>query len=199
MATDKAVPVPPHNKPHFRIEAFSKPSRYSPRKTGRTESPLTQDRQSHSVRLSGELSAAFNAARSRVASRTLATHRKRPGVYVEIQSQPGQPIPELTWMKKGLRLGAVRTTAANAQVGSLFIPDKARDFLEEKLRAYGTDITKSGKVPNRNRFEALELIQLATVASLWADSRALPTEREKSFWWECWTWRDYAEELRAVA
>ncbi len=199
MATNNPVPIPPHNRPHFRIERLLSTSRYISPRTGRTDRPLTVDRKEQAARLVRELSAAYVAARERVAARTLATRRKRPGVYVEVHSQPGQQIPELTWMKKGLRLGAVRMATGEIQVGALFIPDKAKDFLEEKLRSYGDDLTEGEKVPYRDRFENLNTIRTATVTSLWADSRALPDNKSQVFWWECWTWRDAVEELREIA
>ena len=166
-----------HNRPHFRIERFLNAPRYISPRTGRTERPLIGDRQEQAIRLVRELSVAFVAARERVAARAVATRRRRPGVYVELHSQPGKQIPELTWMKKGLRLGAVRSIAEGTQVGALFIPDRSRGFLEEKLRSYGEDLTGAGKVPNRDRFENLDSISPATVASLWADSRGLPADQ----------------------
>lgn len=199
MATNNPVPIPPHNRPHFRIERFLSAPRYISPRTGRTDRPLTGDRREQAIRLVRELSVAFVAARKRVAARAVATRRRRPGVYVELHSQPGKQIPELTWMKKGLRLGAVRSIAEGTQVGALFIPDKSREFLEEKLRSYGEDLTGAGKVPNRDRFENLDSISPATVASLWADSRGLPADRQIEFWWECWTWKDGVEELRGIA
>lgn len=199
MATNTPVPIPPHNRPHFRIERFLSASRYVSPRTGRTDRPLTVDRKEQAARLVRELSVAYMAARERVATRALATRRKRPGVYVEVQSQPGQQIPELTWMKKGLRLGAVRMATDEVQVGALFIPDKAKDFFEEKLRSYGHDLTEGDKIPFRDRFEYLNSIRTATVTSLWADSRALPDDKLRALWWECWTWRDAVQELRGIA
>jgi hypothetical protein len=199
MATNNPVPIPPHDRPHFRIERFLTAPRYVSPRTGRTERPLSGDRREQAVRLVSELSVAFIAARERVAARAVATRRKSPGVYVELHSQPGKAIPELTWVKKGLRLGAVRPSEEDTQVGTLFIPDKSRHFLEEKLRSYGEDVTTAGKVPNRDRFENLASIYPATVLSLWADSRALPSDEDAKLWWECWTWRDRVEELRGVS
>jgi len=199
MATNNPVPIPPHNRPHFRIEHFLTPSRYASPRTGRREKPLAVDRREQAGRLARELSVAFVTARERVAARAIATRRKRPGVYVELRSQPGKPIPELTWMKKGLRLGAVRPGLANAEIGAFFVPDNSRDFFQEKLRSYGEDVTPAGKIPNRARFENLGNISTGTVASLWADSRALPDDRNVEFWWECWTWRDGVEELRGIS
>jgi hypothetical protein len=199
MAANGTPAVPPHDRSHFRIERFAISSLYTSRKSGRTERPLAQDRREQGIRLTRELNAAYTAARARVASRTLKSRGRRPGVYVEVQSQPNQQIPELTWMRKGLRLGAVRTTQENIQIGSLFVPDKALGFLEEKLGAYANDLTAKEKIPHRDRFEYLGAIKPATIESLWTDRRALPANREAAFWWECWTWQDHSEELRATA
>lgn len=199
MATNNPIPTPQHNLAHLRIDSFATGLRYSSPRSGRTERPLAIDRSERAKRLKAELSAAFNAARERVATRQLNAKRKRPGIYVEVRSEPGQQIPELTWMRKGIRLGAVRTEADQIQVASLFVPDAATSFFEEKLEAFGEGTTGVGKIPYRDRFEHLENIQAATLKTLWTDTRPLPTDREAPIWWECWCWRDQAEELRAVA
>jgi hypothetical protein len=139
------------------------------------------------------------AARERVATRELQTRRKRPGVYFEVQSVPGQQIPELTWMKKGVRLGAVRMAENEVQIGALFIPEKGITFLEEKLKEYGEDTTPTGKIPSRDKFEYLDKIRSATIASLWDDTRTLPENKHQPIWWECWTWTDGTAELRGIA
>ncbi len=199
MAPDIPAPVPQHNLSHLRIDRFFTGLRYTSPASGRTEHPLTRNRGEHANRLKAELSAAFTAARARVATRQLAARRKRPGIYVEVQSEPGQQIPELTWMRKGIRLGAVRTEQNHVQVASLFVPEAASSFFGEKLDAYGGGLTGVGKVPYRERFEHLENIQVATLNTLWVDTRPLPEDTDLSHWWECWCWRDLAEELRTVA
>ena len=126
--------------------------------------------------------------------------RRRTGVYVELQSRPGEQIPELTWMSKGLRLGAVRTTPEDVQVASLFVPDSALAFLQEKLDAYTNNpLGKRDAVPFRDRFEQLGQISVASLESLWTDRRSLPEDRDAKVWWECWTWRDLISELTSHA
>ena len=109
----------------------------------------------------------------------LNARRRRTGVYVELQSRPGEQIPELTWMSKGLRLGAVRTTTEDVQVASLFVPDSALAFLQKKLDAYTNNpLGKREAVPFRDRFEQLGQISVASLESLWTDRRSLPEDRD---------------------
>lgn len=191
--------IPPHNLPHFRIERFSRSERYTPPPAGRPDAEPANQRQAQGERLSREFSRAYDAARQRVGAQLVNARRKQSGIYVEIQSVPGQPIPELTWMRKGVRLGAVRQTENNAQIASVFIPDASREFISESIQSYGFGETPGGNVPLRDRFENLAEIRPASLGNLWTDSRALPGDPEEALWWECWTWRDQLEELQSIA
>ncbi|MBB5346154.1 S8 family peptidase [Tunturibacter empetritectus] len=149
--------------------------------------------------MSREFSAAYDAARQRVGAQLANARRKRPGVYVEVQSLPGRPMPELVWMTKGVRLGAVRPAAEESQIASLFVPDSAKEFFGEKLHAYTNKETAMGNIPQREKFEALGAIRPASVSSLWTDRRALTEDATKVLWWECWTWKDQTNELHSIA
>ena len=192
-------PTPPHNLRHFRIERFQRSERYTPPPAGRPDVEPANQRQVQGERLSREFSQAYDAARQRVGAQLVNARRKRSGVYVEVQSVPGEPIPELTWMKRGVRLGAVRQAENNAQIASVFIPDASRDFISDSIQFYAFGETPGGNVPLRDKFENLAEIRPASLSTLWTDSRPLLGDREESLWWECWTWRDQLEELQSIA
>ena len=85
-------------------------------------------------------------------------------------------------------------------MASLFVPDSALAFLQEKLDAYTNNpLGKRDAVPFRDRFEQLGQISVASLESLWTDRRSLPEDRDAKVWWECWTWRDLISELTSHA
>ena len=191
--------APPHVLPHFRVERFIKARRYSPPLAGRDEQPSTRNRAVEGARLSREFSASYEAARQRVHGQLINARRKRPGVYVEVQSMPGEDMPSLVWMQKGVRIGAVRPNADSTQTASVFVPDSARDFVDANILSYAHGTTDSGNVPLQEKFESLASFRPGSVTSLWTDQRQLPEDRSQNVWWECWTWSDDLDELRRVA
>jgi len=127
-----------------------------------------------------------------------SAHLLSTTVVLEVQSTPGQPIPELIWMSKGVRLGAVRSADSNSQIASLFVPDAAKEFFEEELTSYTREETALGNIPQREKFETLGVIRQANVESLWTDRRPITGEAQEPLWWECWTWSDQVDELRSI-
>lgn len=197
MAPQK-TPPPPHNLPHFRIEPFQRSDRYKVPPSGRDPAGAGRDRKVEGARLTREFSAAYDAARQQVGAQLVNDRRKRSGVYIEVQSVPGQPIPELVWMSKGVRLGAVRPAENHTEIATVFVPHEAKEFIEKGLHSYTSAETPKGNVPLKDRFEALAEIRTASVRSLWTDRRPFPLDN-RSVWWECWTWKDQLLELRSIA
>jgi hypothetical protein len=191
--------APPHILPHFRVERFIGARRYSTPPTARDEKPSTRNRAVEGARLSREFSESYEAARQRVRTQLINARRKRPGVYVEVQSVPGEDIPSLVWMQKGIRIGAVRPNADKTQTASMFVPDAAHGFVDANILSYANETTKKGNVPQQEKFENLAHIRPGSVNSLWTDRRLLPEDRNLNVWWECWTWTEDLDELRRVA
>ena len=85
----------------------------------------------------------------------------------------------------GIRLGAIRATDNETQVGGLFVPTTAEGFLADKVAQYATG---SPSDDLEARIDKLERIAIGTVETLWSDERALPPPGV-AMWWECWCWR----------
>lgn len=104
-------------------------------------------------------------------------------------------MPETAWLKQGIRIAAVRTEDDEVQVGGLFIPNEAEQFLKKTLADYsaggGTDAAKK-------RLEQIDRFSTPTVGTLWFDRRPLPGPADP-IWWECWCWTDRAGNLARPA
>ena len=82
---------------------------------------------------------ALAIAHARLQQREPAVAAGEPGVYVEINSEPDQPLPDTSWLKQGIRIAAVRTEDTGVQVGGLFVPQAAEPFLQKTLGDYTAD------------------------------------------------------------
>jgi hypothetical protein len=180
-----------YSLPHIRIESFRKISDYRPPGLKIEPRPSTHERFSHGAKLSGELSQALAAAHRIIQARDHAVGEGRAGTYLEIETSPGDALPDLTWTSQGIRLGAIRATDNETQVGGLFVPTTAESFLADKVAQYATG---SPSDDLEARIDKLERIAIGTVETLWSDKRALPPPGV-AMWWECWCWRKLARNL----
>ena len=102
-----------------------------------------------------------------------------------------QALPDKGWASKGIRVAAVRIDDTGAQVGGLFVPLKAETFLTETLSSYAGG---GGSNSAAKRIERIERIAPGTIETLWVDRRPLPDVGQR-IWWECWCWKEAANNL----
>ncbi|WP_183253853.1 S8 family peptidase [Brevundimonas basaltis] len=121
----------------------------------------------------------------------------RPGIYVEVESRAKDSLPDLSWSRQDIRIGAVRTTDSGSEVGAVFVPLANTSFLLDKVSEYGSE-PKGKKPSHQAKMDPLENIRPANLASLWTDQRPLPSVDE-TLWWECWCWKDRVHNLIAAA
>jgi hypothetical protein len=195
MADKPVLPPAAYSQPHLRIELFVERQDYTPPPRAVTAKASGKERFSHGTKLSAELAQAFAAAQRMLQQRDGAAAEGDTGVYVEIVSDADKLLPESAWQQKGIRIAAVRTDDTGTQVGGLFVPQDAEQFLQDKLAEYtagrGTDAAKK-------RFEKIDRVAPGTLATLWVDRRPLP-EPSQSIWWECWCWKDRHGHLAGPA
>jgi hypothetical protein len=122
----------------------------------------------------------------------------RRGVYLEVRSDDDRRLPDLTWVREHIRLGAIRTENEVVEVGALFVPIEARDFLETKVREYATEDTDGGQPRNNDKFSELNDVIQGSVRTLWTDVRTLPVAGQPT-WWECWCWKSSEPNLLPAA
>lgn len=182
MAVNSDASASKYSRPHIRIERFRRTESYRPPGLKIDEKPPAKERFSHGTKLSSELTRALAAAHNMLAERDETSGAGRAGAYVEVETAPGDDLPDLTWTQKGIRLSAIRATDAETQIGGLFVPASAEQFLADKLETYKSG-TPSAEL--QARIEKIERIAPATVATLWSDTRPLPDDGV-AIWWECW-------------
>lgn len=191
MADKPDLPPTAYTRPHLRFDRFARTDRYAPPKRGFTPREDGRERFSHGGKLTGELAQALAIAHALLEQRDPAVATGEPGVYVEINSEPNEPLPDAGWLKQGIRIAAVRTEDTGVQVGGLFVPEAAEPFLQKTLADYTAD---RGSKAAAERLDRIETIAAGTAATLWFDRRPLP-EAGRAIWWECWCWTDRAAHL----
>ncbi|MFM9850376.1 MAG: S8 family peptidase [Hyphomicrobiaceae bacterium] len=191
MADKSDASASKYSLPHIRIERFRKVADYRPPGQAIESKPSDRERFSHGRKLSGELAQALAVAHRIIEGRDEAVAEGRSGTYLEVETSPGDDLPDLTWTSQGIRLGAIRVTEDGAQVGGLFVPSTAETFLAGKVGEYATG---SPSEDLEGRIDKVERIGIATVATLWNDKRELPAAGV-AIWWECWCWRKLARNL----
>jgi len=191
MADKPDLPPTAYTLPHLRFDRFARTDRYAPPKRGFTPREGGRERFSHGGKLTGELGQALAISHSLLEQRDPAVAAGKPGVYVEINSEPNKPLPDAGWLNQGIRIAAVRTEDTGVQVGGLFVPEVAEPFLQQTLADYTAD---RGSKAAAERFDRIERLTAGTIATLWVDHRLLP-DAGRAIWWECWCWTDRAAHL----
>lgn len=158
---------------------------------------LGRETERHAESLKRELAEAWADADGLFAARD-ADVAGRAGQYIDFETLPNQPLPDLTWSSKGIRLAAAARSAEGATSGTIFVPDDQQDFLNAKLDEYQSKRGTRGTPSHQNRFASIEHFRAARLESLWVDSRPMPEDGVMS-WWECWCWPDRLANFNAKA
>jgi hypothetical protein len=188
-----------YSLPHIRIEQFRRENPYSPPPRGMDPRVLKRDNVTHGRALERQFSAAYARARAAVGQRRALQGHRIPGVYLEVTSARNENLGDLSWERKGIRLGALRSEDDEVQKAVIFVPESSAAFVTERLQGYATQV-EVGKSPSLvDRFESIENVSVGSAGSLWTDVRRMPEDPRQPLWWECWTWIDKVEELELAA
>jgi len=82
------------------------------------------------------------------------------------------------------------------------VPEQARDFLEETVETYRTQLEPRARLPkpkNRDLVEGIERIVLTGLRDLWTDSVSTFPDRGQSIQWEVWLRPGTTDRFRAIA
>src|SRR3546814_16642690 len=93
---------------------------------------LGRETERHAESLKRELADAWADADGLIAARD-ADGVGRPGQYIDFETLPNQPLPDLTWSSQGIRLAAAARRAEGETSGTIFVRDEQQDFLNAKL------------------------------------------------------------------
>lgn len=186
-----------YKRQHLRIDRFvdlkpyKRPNRMVP---GRD---LGRETERHAESLKRDLAQAWASADGILALRDPDVAGE-PGRYIEFETLPEQPLPDLNWSSKGIRLASTARSAEGATIGTIFVPDAQQEFLNTKLDEYHSKRGKKGRPSHEGRFASIEHFRLARLESLWVDARPMPDEGIAT-WWECWCWPDRIANFDAKA
>ena len=177
-----------YKRQHLRVDHFVDLKPY--RRPNRKVSPrnLGRETERHAESLKRDLAEAWADAEGLLAARD-GDIAGAAGRYIDFETLPDQPLPDLNWSSKGIRLAAAGRSAEGSTTGTIFVPDAQQDFLNTKLDEYQLNRGSRGVPSHQNRFASIEHFRAARLESLWVDGRAMPEEGVMT-WWECWCWPD---------
>ena len=181
----------PRNKPHLFIDGGGSAEQYRrPAQAMRTPPLPGRDRAAHADALSASISVALEAARAQLGARATAVAEGVPGFYLQIEFPVGEKalIDQLGNRQKQIEVVAVREpTGENPSLtATVFVPATAEAYYQEKVEAYRTEVTRTGRPKNETLIARMEFVRLATARSLFTDDDALFPVGDGAVWWEIW-------------
>lgn len=182
---------------HLRIDQLVDLKPYQRPKRGMGGRDPGRATEKHAEALKQEIATAWAAANELIEARDGAVAGEA-GRYLDFETLPGFPLPDLNWKSKGIRLASAFHSPTGATEGTIFVPDDAQAFLTEKLDEYKTRRGKRGVPSHQGRFASIEHFRAARLESLWVDRRPMPPPAVPT-WWECWCWPDRAPNLEVKA
>lgn len=183
-------------KPHIQIGRFASPAPYRRPKRRLTTPDYGRTFEQHAEALKRNVAEAWASADSLLAVRE---HPEGiPGTYLSFDTAEGAALPDLEWKSKGMRLAAAKRDESGRASAAVFVPDTARQFLQDKIDEYGKNRTEKGRPTNEKRFVGIDEFSAARLETLWVDTRELPQVGQQT-WWECWCWPDRLQSLETKA
>lgn len=181
----------PRDRPHLFIDGGGQTEQYRrPAQAIRTPPLPGRDRAAHADALAASIGVALEAARAQLGARATAVAEGVPGFYLQIEVPAGEKavIDQLGNRQKQIEVVAVREpTAENASVtATVFVPATAEAYYQEKVEAYRTQETRTGRPKNEPLISRMEVVRLATARSLFTDDDALFPVGDVAVWWEIW-------------
>ncbi len=126
------------------------------------------------------------------------------GIYIQFESQPGQPLALLALENRlqGIELVSVNhrqagsSDAALIEIATVFVPDdKVKHFLK-RFEAYAQRGPKrKGERRHVDMLDPVASLRLATLRGLWTDALEEYPQDGKAIWWEVWLRRKDDNEL----
>lgn len=165
------------------------------------------NRAQHGAALKSALNAAVLEAHERRVDAGIEVHGAIPGLYVQFESRPGEPL-QLTALedaRQGIEVVAVSHSnakepdARRVERATVFVPEgKVKHFLN-RFEAYAkTTPKKLGERRHEGMLDPVARLQLATLRSLWTDTGEAYPDDNESIWWEVWLRRHDGNELQRL-
>lgn len=180
------------NRPHISIDLFREPAAYEYPSRNQKRKPLRDDYAVHAQMLLDQLVQAFGEQDQMDADPRLAIEGLKPGRIVEVETvAPAEgsrtnavKIPKnLEFPTQDVVVLKTNRNENRTESALLFVPDDAREFLQERITNYGNDPGNQRR-PDVDRFESIEDIRSGNVASLVTGGVDLTAT--DAVWWELW-------------
>lgn len=178
-------------KAHLSISSFKESFQYVFPKTKRDPRERRESYPDHAAQLIAQLTQALGEIPIAAADTRLAMPGVRRGVLVEIETMAPTPQAKATKIPTTLDFQAQQITvlkserqADRTERAIMFVPDDARNFLRQRIQAYGSDNLGNHDRPDVDKFEVLEAIRQASAATLVVGDVDLAAVDAR--WWELW-------------
>lgn len=194
---------PPRNLPHLRIEGSGETEKYT-RPPQRIDPPAlpARDRERHADALALAIGRAIEGGRQEVAAREAAIAEGSPGFYLDVTLPPREwsAIDGLGNRTQHVEVVSVRGgDDAVPLEATVFVPTQAEAYYLDKVAAYRSTDTRTGRPVNEALVSRMETVRLATVHSLFTDDPALFPPPRQQVWWEVWLRQGTRERFVLVA
>jgi len=183
--------------PHISINRWKDAAQYAFPKTKRNARERREDYHAHAEGLLDQLAAALGDIPAQAADARIAIPNLKRGVLVEVETMPPTPQAKATKIPNGLEFAAQQITVLRSERNEdrteraiVFVPDDARNFLNERITAYGVEELGNRERPDVDKFEVVETFRQASAASLVVGSTNLQSAERA--WWELWLRRPNA-------
>lgn len=182
----------PREHPHLYLRGNGETEPYRRPAQMMEPPPLpTRDRAAHAAALEIAVGAALAAARQQLADRDAAVAAGVPGFYLEVQLPATErgAVDQLADRRQKMEVVAVREPAelGGPLLASVFVPARAETYYLQKVEAYSSQETRTGRPRNEALVTRIDTVRLATARSLFTDEdRLFPQQLNERVWWEVW-------------
>lgn len=195
------------DRPHLFINSFREGTQYASPRRRMKRKPLRNDYAAHADALLGQLNRALGTIPEHKNDLRFHVDGLKAGTIVELATSPpatgsrSKAVKIPTTLDFPTQQISVLRTARrddHSESAVLFVPDDAREFLRERIVAYGDDPGDAVRA-DLERFEVIETISPAPVASLFVGPIDL---RDSTVaWWELWLrgGADHAARIATLA
>ncbi|MFG1395208.1 S8 family peptidase [Xanthobacter agilis] len=187
--SDKAE-GPANSRPHLRIDGLKQPVRFKGHQAKILDKFKRDDRDRHGRMLLDQLAAALRVADADRRELGLAEHLGSAGVFVSVERPSSLPEEKLQQKREGILAAAItpapqRSRGAPSERVAYFVPDDKRAMLEAQIAEYRDSQGQNKPNAVHKRFDEVDAILFAGIASLWTSPGPLP-EDDQEAWFELW-------------
>jgi len=152
--------------------------------------PIRKNVKSHADLIRKKLQTSYDSA---ITQKQAAAIRYKEGVYLEFSGDSNYDLAfaSLENRAQGIRLLNVQEDLQTHKTkATVYIPAGKESYFINKIDAYASETTKSGKPKNNDLVRSIENVKLALLDSFWTgDKKLMPTT--DSTWCEIWLRFDY--------